>query len=142
MGRMIVVANRLPVSISKQEGDFHLERSPGGLASSLAALPESLTRVWLGWPGIPSDGLELQEREDIRRRLAGDDCIPVFLSQSLLDHYYLGFCNETIWPLFHYFPTRTVFEPGFWEAYQQVNRLFCEELMNVVQPGDRLFSPH
>jgi trehalose 6-phosphate synthase/phosphatase len=139
MGRLIIVANRLPISIAKQEDGFHIQESPGGLASGLAALPDSLKRLWLGWPGIPSDQLGPQEKEHIRRELSGRDWIPVFLSQPLIDDYYLGFCNETIWPLFHYFPTRTVFEPRFWNAYQQVNRHFCHELVNRIQPGDSVW---
>jgi trehalose 6-phosphate synthase/phosphatase len=123
MGRLIVVANRLPISISKSEGRFHIRESPGGLAVGLAALPDSLKRLWMGWPGIPSEQLKPEEKEYIRRELAGGDCIPVFLSQRLIDQYYLGFCNETIWPLFHYFQTRTVFEIQFWKAYKPSRQL-------------------
>ena len=129
MGRLIVAANRLPISVSKREGEFHFRQSPGGLAVGLASLPGSLERLWMGWPGISSERLKPEDKEQIREALAHENCTPVFLSQRQIDQYYLGFCNKTIWPLFHYFPTRTVFEQRFWMSYKQVNHCFCDEVL-------------
>ena len=53
-----------------------------------------------------------------------------------MERFYLGFCNATIWPLFHYFPTYTVYEPTFWEQYKQINQCFCDALENVLRPDD------
>ncbi len=139
MGRLIVVANRLPISVSKKEGQFHFRQSPGGLAVGLAALPESLERLWLGWPGLSSEHFKPEEKEHVKERLAEQNCTPVFLSQRHIDQYYLGFCNKTIWPLFHYFPVRTVFEQRFWKSYKQVNHLFCDDVLKVAQPGDTVW---
>ena len=139
MGKLIVAANRLPISVAKKEGQFHFRQSPGGLAVGLASLPESLERLWLGWPGISSERLKPDEKEYLRKELYPQSSAPVFLSQRQIDQYYLGFCNKTIWPLFHYFPVRTVFEQRFWKSYQQVNQLFCEEVLKVAEPGDSVW---
>ena len=139
MGKLIVVANRLPISISKKDGRFHSRQSPGGLAVGLASLPDSLERLWLGWPGISSERLRPEEKEQLRESLLKQSSIPVFLSQRQIDRYYLGFCNKTIWPLFHYFPVRTVFEQSFWKSYRQVNHLFCDEVLKVAEPGDSVW---
>ena len=32
-------------------------------------------------------------------------CYPVFFDAQLVDRYYNGFCNDVLWPLFHYVPT-------------------------------------
>ncbi len=53
-----------------------------------------------------------------------------------MDQFYLGFCNATIWPLFHYFPSFTVYQANFWEQYKHVNEVFCETLLDVVRQGD------
>jgi trehalose 6-phosphate synthase/phosphatase len=139
MGRLIVAANRLPVSVSKREDGFRIRPSPGGLAVGLASLPDSVQRIWLGWAGISSEHLKPGEKEQIRQELAAGNCRPIFLSQQQIDQYYLGFSNRTIWPLFHYFPARAVFERRSWNSYQQVNHLFCDELMKIVQPGDSVW---
>ncbi|NLH42511.1 MAG: bifunctional alpha,alpha-trehalose-phosphate synthase (UDP-forming)/trehalose-phosphatase [Planctomycetes bacterium] len=139
MGRLIIVANRLPISISRRDGRFRVNPSPGGLAAALASLPDSLRRVWVGWPGISAESLTDQNREQIRRELADTDCVPVHLSQQQVDEYYLGFCNKTIWPLFHYFLVRTTFVQNHWAAYRHVNTLFLDELVKIIEPGDSVW---
>ena len=139
MTRLIVAANRLPISVGKREGRFHFRQSPGGLAVGLASMPDSLERLWLGWPGVSSERLKPEEKDHVRDLLAEENCTPVFLSQRQIDQYYLGFCNKTIWPLFHYFQTRTVFEERFWKSYKQVNHLFCDEVLRVARPGDSVW---
>ncbi len=139
MGRLLVIANRLPVSTTKHAGQFDFNQSPGGLAIGLSSLPESYERLWIGWPGIANEKLASGDEDRIRKKLAGENCMPVFLSQEQINLYYLGFCNETIWPLFHYFPTRTLWEERFWDAYVQVNRTFCSVLERIIKPGDRIW---
>jgi len=136
MGRLFVVANRLPFSISKKGEEFSFRPSPGGLATGLSSLPDSLERFWIGWPGITSEKLAANDKEQIKEKLAVENCHPIYLSHRQLDSYYLGFCNKTIWPLFHYFPERTAYEIRYWKTYKQVNHHFCEEVLKVVQPGD------
>ena len=138
MGRLLVVANRLPLNTIRKAGDMHFRPSPGGLAVGLSSLPESSKRLWLGWPGMTNEKLKADEKDQIRERLAAEDCQPVFLSRRQMEEYYQGFCNETIWPLFHYFPRRTVYEKRFWKTYMQVNEVFCDEVMKAII---RTFSP-
>jgi trehalose 6-phosphate synthase/phosphatase len=139
MGRLIVIANRLPFSITKRAGQFYLRPSPGGLAVGLSSLPESFERLWIGWPGIASDRLTAEDKDKIVAKLAAEKSIPIFLSQKQIDDYYSGFCNETIWPLFHYFPLRTIYENRFWQTYQQVNHIFCDEVTKIANSGDYIW---
>jgi len=136
MGRLLVIANRLPFNTIRKAGELHFRPSPGGLAVGLSSLPESSKRLWLGWPGVTKENLKVDEKEQIRERLATEDCHPVFLSRRQMEGYYQGFCNKTIWPLFHYFPRRTVYEDHFWKTYNQVNKTFCDEVMKIARPGD------
>jgi trehalose 6-phosphate synthase/phosphatase len=139
MGKLLVVANRLPFKITKRAGEFHFRPSPGGLATGLSSLPESYEQLWIGWPGITSEKLASESKDQIRERLAGENCRPVFLSRKQIEHYYLGFCNKTVWPLFHYFPMHTVFEEHFWKTYKQVNQIFCDEIFEIAEPGDYIW---
>jgi trehalose 6-phosphate synthase/phosphatase len=139
MSRLIIVANRLPFSITKRSGDFRFRPSPGGLATGLSALPESIERLWVGWPGITSDRLTAEEKEHLGNILTTQNCKAALLSKKQIDRYYLGFCNKTIWPLFHYFPTRTVFEKRFWKTYKQVNQIFCEKVLEIAENKDRIW---
>ncbi|MGD2095566.1 MAG: trehalose-6-phosphate synthase, partial [Phycisphaerales bacterium] len=139
MSRLLVVANRLPFNITKRKGEFFFRASPGGLATGLSSLPKSLKKLWLGWPGITTDKLTTSDKKQIREKLLAENCTPIFLSKKQIDRYYLGFCNKTIWPIFHYFPERTVYEDKFWETYKQVNRAFCDEVMKIAETGDNIW---
>lgn len=139
MARLLVIANRLPLNTTRKAGTIHFRPSPGGLAVGLSSLPKSCERLWIGWPGITNEKLSAGEKKQICRRLLTENCHPVFLSRRQMDCYYLGFCNKTIWPLFHYFPRRTVYEAGFWKTYEQVNQSFCDEVMKIAKPDDRIW---
>jgi trehalose 6-phosphate synthase/phosphatase len=62
--------------------------------------------------------------------------VPVFLSEGEMDQFYLGFCNKTIWPLFHSFPSQTVYDEAMWETYKGVNERFRDTLLSILKPDD------
>jgi trehalose 6-phosphate synthase/phosphatase len=64
---------------------------------------------------------------------------PVFLPEETMDRFYLGFCNKTLWPLFHYFTSLTNYEEEYWEEYKQVNGAFAEAVIKVLRPDDLLW---
>ncbi|MHC4692280.1 MAG: bifunctional alpha,alpha-trehalose-phosphate synthase (UDP-forming)/trehalose-phosphatase [Planctomycetota bacterium] len=139
MGRVVVIANRLPLNTTRRAGRIHFRPSPGGLAVGLSSVAKSSDGIWIGWPGITSEKLSFKEKEQICTRLFAESCHPVFLSRRQIDRYYQGFCNKTIWPLFHYFPRRAVYDRSFWKTYREVNELFCDEVMKLVKPDDRIW---
>lgn len=70
-------------------------------------------------------------------------CLPIYLSRSEVDLYYNGYCNNILWPLFHYVPLS--FESKLsetknmglqWSAYQEANELFARVIVNAYQHGD------
>jgi trehalose 6-phosphate synthase/phosphatase len=128
---LVIVANRLPVSLSLDEdGSFTSEPSPGGLASALRGVDTD--RLWLGWPGsvIPESA-----QAKARGTLARKGLVPVFLSESEVLHFYRHIGNETIWPLFHYLPNRSTFSRESWEQYVAVNERFAEAADALCAPG-------
>ena len=102
--KTIFISNRLPVTIEQNGDGFTYEKSIGGLATGLRSYHQRSGGLWVGWPGIVSDTLSERDRQSVRRSLESDyHCVPVFLSEYEIEKYYYGFCNNTIWPLFHYF---------------------------------------
>ena len=53
-----------------------------------------------------------------------------------MEKFYLGFCNATIWPLFHYFTSYAIYQGPFWDQYKQINGLFADALGNILRPDD------
>ena len=139
MPRVLLVANRLPISVARRAGKLYFNPSPGGLATGLSSLSEAYRCFWIGWPGITTEKLTDNEKTEITQRLVDRNSCPVFLLQKQIKNYYEGFSNEVIWPLFHYFPLRTIYENRFWETYKQVNRDFCDEVVKIAKPTDRIW---
>lgn len=125
MAKTIIVANRLPVYLEKHGDGWGLQQSPGGVATGLKSLPAGGEQLWIGWPGVAADGLDETMKAEIGRNLAAEHCYGVHLSQQQVDGFYYGFCNKTIWPLFHYFTQFTSYDRSLWESYRDVNRIFC-----------------
>jgi trehalose 6-phosphate synthase/phosphatase len=62
--------------------------------------------------------------------------VPVAIDENTNEKYYGGFCNDLIWPLFHYFPSLVVHDERYFESYVTANNLFVEKIKTIVQPGD------
>ena len=91
----------------------------------------------MGWPGasVPPEH-EAAVRTYAEQQFKSG---PVFLPEESMDRFYLGFCNKTLWPLFHYFPTLTHYEEEYWQEYQHVNQVFGEAVVKALQPDDLLW---
>ena len=141
-GRLIIVSNRLPFTVRLEKDAIKFDESAGGLVTGLSTFldsykyhfPKQEKHVWLGWPGstIP-DEFKKQVRS---QALAEYGACPVFISGADMEQFYWGFCNRTIWPLFHYFPSYAAYEEEFWQTYRRVNEQFCDALLEFLQPQD------
>ena len=52
MGRLLIVSNRLPVTVHRRRGQLQFEQSAGGLATGLSSFYRAYDALWIGWPGI------------------------------------------------------------------------------------------
>jgi len=134
MGRLIIASNRLPLKIDQTENGLKSTPSAGGLATGLKSYHKGNNSIWIGWPGIvPNSDTNEQE---IIHLLEQEQCQPVFLSEELVENYYDGFSNSTLWPLFHYFTKYTEFNEEYWQAYKKVNELFAEAIIKSAKEND------
>ncbi|HWP24241.1 MAG TPA: bifunctional alpha,alpha-trehalose-phosphate synthase (UDP-forming)/trehalose-phosphatase [Candidatus Binatia bacterium] len=140
--RLVIVSNRLPFNVSIRDGCVEFHPSAGGLVTGLASFRESRKQaqglpaehLWVGWPGANVD--PSLRGEIVREAAARFQSYPVFLTEEQMEQFYLGFCNATIWPLFHYFPTYADYRPAFWEQYKRINELFADSLAEILRPDD------
>ncbi|GLI68117.1 hypothetical protein VaNZ11_012454 [Volvox africanus] len=144
--RLVVVANRLPVTCSRDaQGKWHLQASAGGLVSALKGVSNYAT-LWIGWPGIyVKPG---RDRDDLTAILEAEGFLPVWMDTTLLDLYYNGFCNSVLWQLFHYVPLNIDTWQKMaehramqlqWQAYQasqMANEKFADVVLEAYEVAD------
>jgi len=138
--RLIFVSNRLPVSVEKKKKGFQFKQSVGGLATGLGSFYRSYDSKWIGWGGLPGESLSHEEKDEITSTLQKEyKNYPLFLSKNDVKLFYYGFCNKTIWPLFHYFPTYTVYDRELWDAYVRANKKYRDAVLEVAGPEDLIW---
>ncbi len=140
MAKTIIVSNRMSTSVTRSADGFVYQPSVGGLATGLSTLHQQEGSLWIGWSGLPADSLSSAERDEVASALLDKHkCAAVDLTQEEIDAYYLGFCNDIIWPLFHYFPTYPTYDSELWLAYQSVNQKFFDVVREHLEPGDLIW---
>lgn len=94
-GRLLLISNRLPITIQRSEdGNYSFSMSSGGLVTGLSGLSKTTSFQWYGWPG-----LEVPDAEagPLIQRLQDEyNAHPVFVDDELADRHYNGFASESL----------------------------------------------
>lgn len=124
---LLVVSNRLPDFRPVEGDDGERKRNVGGLVAALEPALRRRRGMWLGWSGkaVPSSepittGFA-EQADGSAVQLAWVD-----YKESWYRNYYAGFCNGTLWPLFHSFPSRVEMSDAGWAAYCEVHEAFAD----------------
>ncbi len=137
MGKTIIVSNRLPVKIIHEDDSFYYMPSEGGLATGLSSIYKQGDNLWVGWPGqsVKKEEEKIQITYDLKK----ENMIPVFLTRKLVETYYEGFSNDTLWPIFHYFLQYANFDHDLFDAYVEANKIFCNAVLEVATEEDTIW---
>jgi trehalose 6-phosphate synthase/phosphatase len=130
---VVIASNRLPVRLDHEAERPRFRPSSGGLVSALRGIP---VRAWVGWPGgaVPEE-----QQSQVSAQLARDHMYPVFLSADEMDDFYNRICNDTLWPLFHYFADRLRITEEAWGRYVEVNERFADAILARVGAATRVW---
>jgi len=145
MGRLIIISNRLPFSLDREGDKVSLRQSSGGLVSAIKSYFENTSaqrgdltgKMWIGVADFPQD-----DWDQVAASHAAEqdfDIVPIFTDKDLYDKYYNGFANSVLWPLFHYFSSLADYDQSYFDAYVQVNQLFAEQIVPILEPGDQVW---
>ena len=137
MSRLILVANRLPVSLDLSNGQVKVQDSSGGLATGMRGLGKQEKTSWVGWPGgTPSSD---EQRAILDHKLAEHSATPVYLSAQESEHFYEGMSNSVIWPLFHYLIDRMPLFVKDFDDYRAVNERFADAVCAQTADDDLIW---
>lgn len=137
-GRLLIVSNRLPVVVSKEEEKLQVLAGTGGLVTALAPVLRNRGGIWIGWPGLIEEEEQTHASELLKKeqRNIGYTLKPIFLNKEEVRNYYDGFSNEIIWPLFHDLQSLCRFNPVYWETYKEVNHKFALGISECLRKND------
>lgn len=151
---LILVSNRLPLSVKGMSDSIQCTKSSGGLVAALSGLTNSMKCRWLGWPGISPQGPE--EEGKVSESLAAHDARAIFLDPQLAHDHYNRFSSiqclpiaqsrfsltyptdSILWPILHY-QSGVSFDENAWNAYQRVNSLFAEAVADEANDNDLIW---
>ena len=135
-GRLVVVSNRLPSTLSPN-GRVEEGAAPvGGLVTALSSALEQRGGLWVGWSGRMGDrsgespSLEMQGRI----QLAAID-----LTRSENNLFYNGFCNRTLWPILHSFPFKMAVRHDSYRSYVRTNRVYAKVVASLLKEDDTVW---
>lgn len=140
--RRIIVANMLPLNAKRDTETgkwcFSLDED-----SILLQLKDGFSpEIEVIYVGSLKAEIDAVEQDEIAQKLWEDyRCVPTFLPLELQKKFYLGFCKQQIWPLFHYMlpicPDHCDrFDRSLWQAYVSANKIFADKVMEVINPED------
>jgi trehalose 6-phosphate synthase len=126
---LVIAANRLPVDrVVGADGEVSWRTSPGGLVTAMESVMRGREGAWVGWAGEAGDAPAPFVEDDMYLR-------PVPLSEDEVAHYYEGFSNDTLWPIYHDVIVPATFHRFWFTAYEAVNRRFAEAICEVAAKG-------
>jgi trehalose 6-phosphate synthase/phosphatase len=133
-GRLLVVSNRLPVTVGGEGDALAITPSAGGLATGLKGLHGSSNSLWIGWTGEPAEHAHPVEEDLAERRL-----LPVPLSSDEVAVFYERLANGVLWPMFHDRIEQLPLIVEGWDVYESVNARFADAVAANYHPGDAIW---
>ncbi|HEU4478153.1 MAG TPA: trehalose-6-phosphate synthase, partial [Pyrinomonadaceae bacterium] len=134
--RIVVVSNRLPVTLKRVGENWQTRKTAGGLATAMKPVLQQSNGLWIGWSGEASGTNDEKRRSIIDGWSRQYGYFGVDLDPETAHGFYEGIANQALWPLFHHFPSQVRFEPADWTAYIKANEVFRDEILKHLRPND------
>lgn len=123
--KLFVVSNGLPFKIDPKTQK--IEKNSGGLVTALTGIHSDKKITWIGIGDQEIKNYHTKEQYIYQ---------PINVNKNTYDLYYNSFCNEALWPLFHYSLDSTKYSEEAWQAYIDVNQTFANNITPLLQDDD------
>jgi trehalose-6-phosphate synthase len=90
--------------------------------------------TWVAHGSASADRLAVDEKDHVFLPPRSREYMlrRVWLTRREEKGYYYGISNRALWPLCHMVYTRPTFSRTDWEIYQEVNRRFCDAVLEEI----------
>lgn len=96
--------------------------------TAMAPILERHGAHWIGWNGMAS-------RAARTIAVSGLSLSPIGLSRMEVAHFYQGFSNSTLWPLYHDAIVVPELHRQWWRTYQSVSMRFAKRIARAAKRG-------
>ena len=130
MRKVVVISNRVVLPTKKKP------EAAGGLAVALLDTLQETSGIWFGWSG------DITSNKDIKPVVKKDKGITfatVDLVKKDYENYYNGYCNEVLWPIFHYRLDLVNYTKMKFESYTRVNNSFALMIKSLLGNEDLIW---
>lgn len=138
MPRCLLVSNRLPLAFNSKLKIF--TPSSGGLVSAIKGLDPVKVGYDFEWMGILTSDISSDEIQKLKMHPVGNlPCHPIIVPKTLYDNYYNLYCNNVLWPLFHYERNMVKHSQEGWAAYVEVNQMVANAILDEAKDTDTIW---
>lgn len=130
--RVLMVSNRLPITVDTASQPYKVRRSLGGLATSLSAVGALYDTTWIGWAGNKKP-LTKSQLADLA---LPENLLPVNIPQQHFHRYYDRVANAVMWPTLHSMRPPIQARTADWNAAKNVADLFADTIIRELRRGD------
>ncbi|HYA44923.1 MAG TPA: trehalose-6-phosphate synthase [Acidimicrobiales bacterium] len=120
-------------AVSSRPAGVHPEAGGGGQARAGPTVDPWDNTGQLRVPG-PADQASPARLPGLSET-GGVHLLPVTLSEDEVECYYEGFCNATLWPLYHDVIAPPVYSRRWWHCYVEINQRFADAILSYAAQG-------
>ncbi|XVJ51377.1 MAG: hypothetical protein HEQ32_04570 [Vampirovibrio sp.] len=143
--RIVVVSNREPYSVKLTLDGVAVQKNAGGLVSALEPMVKQSNGLWVCWEGEAGSRSQLSSvisewSQSPHENFFPFAVLPVPLTDDEINHYYNGYANRVLWPLFHYLVSYCTFwDEKAWPSYYSANEKFAARVLERTENQDLIW---
>ena len=130
----IVISNREPYIHSMSGENVICNRPVSGLTEALDPVMRASKGTWIAHGSGDADKnvVDSHDRVAVPPEKPEYTLRRIWLTESEVEGFYLGFSNEALWPLCHVTFTPPIFRESDWNTYKKVNEVFAQAVLQEV----------
>ncbi len=133
--KVIIAGDGQPRAHVKVDGELVMKTPAGGVSVAFDAVARASNAVYVGNGKTEADkeAMDGRDKIDIITDDGSYQLKRIFLTPEQQDAYYVGFSNQTLWPLSHAAFEKPVFNPAWYKDYTYVNKKFADAIKEEIE---------
>ena len=137
--KIFVVSNREPYIHNEIKNEIKYSVPANGMITAIEPIMEACGGVWLAQ--ATGDADKKTTDADGKLQVPPDDpkytLKRIWLSEKEYKGFYIGFCNEALYPLTLNVHNRPIFRKEDWQEYRRVNGKFAQNLLKEIKDVEK-----